>query len=36
MKETPRPRYKKAYGQLVLLSYDITAFTPTAYLRYRL
>ena len=24
-------RRKKAYGQLVLLGYDVTAFTPAAY-----
>ena len=28
--------YKKLNGWLVLLGYDITAFTPVAYLPYRL
>ena len=27
---------KKAYGQLVLFGFDITAFIPTAYQRHRL
>ena len=26
----------KAYGQLVLLGFDVTTFTPVAYQRYRL